>query len=218
MSELRAEEVGVLAMGSHEERHGAALPPDTDARIASHVAQEAARRTEAKFIGILRSSYELPGIDTGRHQSLEEVLEELRAKLRDVKKTHGIKAVIIVNGHGGNNPIRECIPSLEKEIGARLIFNSTIIDLEGPHAATEELSMGAAVGITDESKLTQHTDFTHYPEVGFVGLHEARRLYKWAEQHAIEVERAGVRVDRALGEKLLARAITNVVNDVRKLC
>lgn len=214
---MSAEDVGVLAMGSHEERHGAALPPDTDAKIAFHVALEAAKRTGAKFLGVLRMSYELPGIDTGHHHTLEALSEELRASLQHAKSSLVLRAVVLVNGHGGNIPLRERLPAIEAELGIRLVFNNTIIDLEGPHAATEELSMGAAVGITDESKLTQHTDFTHYPEVGFVGLHEARRLYKWAEQHAIEVERAGVRVDRALGEKLLARAITNVVNDVRKL-
>ncbi|HDI12537.1 MAG TPA: creatinine amidohydrolase, partial [Hadesarchaea archaeon] len=31
-----SKEIGVLAIGSHEERHGAALPPDTDAKIATY--------------------------------------------------------------------------------------------------------------------------------------------------------------------------------------
>jgi len=206
----------VLALGSHEERHGAALPPDTDAKIASHVALEAARRTGVKFLGVIYRSYELPGIDTGHHHALEEVLEELRVALLQAKSALGIRAVVIVNGHGGNTPLRERLPAIEAELGVRLIFNNTIIDLEGPHAATEELSMGAAIGIADESKVAEHGNFSRYPEVGFVGLLEARKRYEWAESQAREVEAGGVRADRELGRRLLERAVMSVVNDVKK--
>jgi 2-amino-5-formylamino-6-ribosylaminopyrimidin-4(3H)-one 5'-monophosphate deformylase len=214
---LDLSKIGVLALGSHEERHGAALPPDTDAKIASYVALESARRTGVKFLGVVYSSYELPGIDTGHHHTLEELLEELRTILRQAKNALGVTAVVLVNGHGGNTPLRERLPEIEAELGMRLVFNNTIIDLEGPHAATEELSMGAAVGIADESKVTEHTDFSRYPEVGFVGLREARKRYEWAERQAREVEAEGVRVDRELGRELLERAIVDAINDVKKL-
>lgn len=209
--------VGILAMGSHEERHGAALPPDTDAKLASHVASEAAKRTGARFIGVLYSSYELPGIDTGRHQSLEQVLEELRRTLLDAKRSLGISTVVLVNGHGGNEPLREQLPALEKELGMPIVFNNTLIELEGPHAATGELSMGAVIGIADVSKIAEQTDFERHPEVGFVGLKEARRRYAWAEQQAREVEKGSLRIDKFLGEKLLECAIVDVMNDIREL-
>lgn len=214
---LDAGKVGVMALGSHEERHGAALPLDTDATLASHVAQEAAKRTGARFIGVLYSSYELPGIDTGEHQSLEHVLNELRTALFSARRALGIKSAVLVNGHGGNEPLRERLPALEAELGIRLVFNNTLIELEGPHAATGELSMGAAVGITDESRMIEHADFARHPEVGFVGLHGARRRYDWAEQQAQEVLRVGLRVDRYLGDKLLECAVIDIMNDVREL-
>ncbi len=217
MSELRAEEVGILAMGSHEERHGAALPPDTDAKIASHVALEAAKRTEAKFLGVLHRSYELPGVDTGRHHTLEALSEELRVCLQNAKRSLVLRAVVIVNGHGGNIPLRERLPAVEAELGMRLVFNNTVIDLEGPHAGTEELSMAAAIGIANPSKLNEHVDFVRHPEVGFVGMSEARKLYEWAERHARQVERDGVRVDVELGKKLLEQATIDVVSDVHEL-
>lgn len=209
--------VGILALGSHEERHGAALPLDTDAKLASYVAQEATKRAGAKFIGILYSSHELPGIDTGKHQPLEKVLEELRTVLHNAKSSLGVKAAVLVNGHGGNEPLREQLHALEEELGMRLIFNNTLIDLEGPHAATGELSMGAAVGIVDFPKMVEHADFARHPEVGFVGLREVRRRYDWAERQAREVEKSGVRVDKFLGEKLLECAIVDVINEVQEL-
>ncbi|MGQ9788893.1 MAG: 2-amino-5-formylamino-6-ribosylaminopyrimidin-4(3H)-one 5'-monophosphate deformylase [Candidatus Hadarchaeaceae archaeon] len=210
-------EVGILALGSHQERHGAVLPPDTDARLASYVAQEAAQRTGARFLGVLGSSYELPEIDTGEHQSLDQVKDELRRTLLYARQNLGIERVVIVNGHGGNGALREWIPVLEEELGMRLHFNNTIIDLEGPHAGTGELSMGAAIGIADESKLAEHSDFSKHPEVAFIGLKSVREKYRWAEEQAREVEKFGLRIDRYLGEKLLECAIVDVVNDVREI-
>jgi len=212
-----SEHVGILALGSHNERHGAALPPDTDAKLASHVAQEAAKRTGAKFLGILQSSYELPEINTGRHQSLDDVLAELRTVLLNAKKSLGIKAVVLVNGHGGNGILREWVTKIETELNMRLAFNNTIINLEGPHAATGELSMAAAIGIADESRIGEHTDFKRYPEVAFIGLREARKRYVWAERQAQEVEKLGLRIDKYLGKKLLECAIADVINDVREI-
>ena len=204
-----------MALGSHEERHGAALPLDTDAKLASHVACESAKRTGAKFLGVLHSSYELPGIDTGVHQTLGEVIEELRTKLENAKKTLGIRAVVLVNAHGGNKPLREHLGKLEHEVGLRLRFNTKINDLEGPHAGTGELSMGAAIGITNATKLVEHLEFERYPEVGFVGLEEARERYPWAERHAREVLERGVRIEKELGNELLERVITSVIKDIR---
>ncbi len=210
-------DVGILAMGSHNERHGAALPPDTDAKLASHVAREASERIKAKFLGILRSSYEFPEINTGEHQSLEQLLEELRVMLLSAKQNFGIKAVVLVNGHGGNGILREWIPTLEGELGVRLTFNNVIINLEGPHAATGELSMADAIGIADESKMADHSDFVKHPEVGFVGLSVVRKRYKWSEKLAEEVEKFGLRIDKRFGEKLLECAIIDVINDVLEI-
>ncbi len=214
---MKPEDIGVMAIGSHEERHGAALPLDTDSKLASHVAQEAAKISGAKFIGVLYSSYELPGIDTGVHQPMETVLEEITTALSNAKRMLGIKAVVLVNGHGGNIPIREKIPDIEKKIGIRIVLNNTLVEIEGPHAATGELSMGATLGIVDLSKLTEHSDFTQYPEVGFVGMTEVRRKYPWADNRANEVTRLGIRTSHYLGGKLLECAINDVINTINEI-
>ncbi|MCD6248148.1 MAG: 2-amino-5-formylamino-6-ribosylaminopyrimidin-4(3H)-one 5'-monophosphate deformylase [Hadesarchaea archaeon] len=208
--------VGVLALGSHNERHGAALPLDTDARIAEHIAREASRRTGARFLGVLKSSYELPWIDTGEHQSLEELVDEVIRVLKKAKKK-GMEAVVLVNAHGGNQKLQEKLDVIQRETGILVKFNGTIIELEGPHAGTGELSIGAAIGIADESKLKEHADFSRHPEVGFVGFHEARKRYPWAEKHAREVLEQGVRIDKSLGAKLLEQAIAKVCKDIEKI-
>jgi 2-amino-5-formylamino-6-ribosylaminopyrimidin-4(3H)-one 5'-monophosphate deformylase len=210
-------EIGLLALGSHDERHGAVLPLDTDAKIASHIALEAAKRTGARFLGVIHSSYELPDIDTGHHQTLEQLLDELRATLSAAKMTLGIKGAVLVNGHGGNDEVKNHLSGLEEKAGVRLIFNNKVVELEGPHAGTGEVSIGAAIGIADKSRLPEHTNFERHPEVGFVGLKSARKRYDWAEHHARQVTERGVHVDYLLGGKLLQLAILDVMEDVRKL-
>lgn len=214
---MRVEDVGILAMGSHRERHGSALPEDADAKLASHVALEAAKRTGAKFLGVLHRSHELPHIDTGLHGSLEDLVEELSESLMRARKCLGIRAAVIVNGHGGNNPVSEKIREVERRVGIKLRFNTRLIELEGPHAGTEEVSMGAAIGIARKEKLKEHCDFSRHPEVGFVGLREAREAYPWAEEHARVVERRGVRIQERRGARMLEEAIGSVVKDVRSL-
>ena len=45
--------IGILALGSHLENHGPALPIDTDAKIASYIAFKAALESGAKFLGVI---------------------------------------------------------------------------------------------------------------------------------------------------------------------
>ncbi|KXB03503.1 hypothetical protein AKJ45_01400 [candidate division MSBL1 archaeon SCGC-AAA261F19] len=209
-------EVGVLALGSHQERHGAALPLDTDARIAEYIAREAVKRTGVNFLGVLQSSYELPCIKTGKHQSLGELAEELKDVIRDAK-SEGIEGIVLVNAHGGNEKLEERLTEIENKLKVNLIFNSTICKIEGPHSGTGEVSIGAVLGFADKSRLKEHTSFERYPEVGFVGFEELRERYPWAEKHAREVLDRGIEVDESLGRGLLNEAIADVVNDTQRL-
>jgi 2-amino-5-formylamino-6-ribosylaminopyrimidin-4(3H)-one 5'-monophosphate deformylase len=159
----------------------------------------------------------LPGINTGRHQTIERIIDELKTALLKAKETLNIEAVVLVNAHGGNEPLKRRLSELEGHVGLRIVFNDKIVELEGPHAATGELSIGAAIGIADVSRLKEHVDFNRHPEVGFVGLKEARKRYSWAEQHAQEVSERGVQVDLRLGRKLLQLAISDVVKNIGEL-
>ena len=123
----------------------------------------------------------------------------------------------MVNAHGGNKPLRDHLKKLERDVGLRLRLNTRMNELEGPHAGTGELSMGASIGIAEASKLAEHLDFGRHPEVGFVGLREARQRYPWAERHARELLERGVRIDEALGARLLELSIASVVEDIQRL-
>jgi len=211
----KVHKVGILALGSHLENHGAALPIDTDSKIAAHLAFQAAVRTGAKYLGILYAATEYSYVKHGKHLTPDDlVLKRLKPTLHAAKNSLNIQMVVLVNGHGGNVLIKNYLKRLEKELNLKILFNNKIVEIEGPHAGTGELSMGAVLGILDEEKLEEHCKFNEYPEVGMVGLKEAREESEGIDAGAREVLNIGICVDEEYGEYLLETAIEDVVKDV----
>jgi 2-amino-5-formylamino-6-ribosylaminopyrimidin-4(3H)-one 5'-monophosphate deformylase len=207
--------VGLLALGSHLENHGAALPIDTDSKIAAHLALQASLRTGAKFLGILYAAAEYSYVKHGKHVTPPDLVEKrLKPTLQAAKTCLNLEKIVLVNGHGGNVPIKEYLSNLEEELGLKILFNNKIVEIEGPHAGTGELSIGAVLGILNDKKLEEHCKFEEYPEVGMVGLKEAREKSEGIEAGAREILDSGVCVDEELGEYLLEEAIEDVVKDV----
>lgn len=214
----KVHEIGVLAIGSHLENHGSALPIDTDSKIAAHIALQASLKTGAKFLGILYAATEYEYIKHGIHIDAEELAtNRLLPTLKAAKKCLKIKKVVIVNGHGGNIPLIDHLSDVEKKSALEIIFNNKIVEIEGPHAGTGELSIGSILGIVDESKLEKHCNFSKYPEVGMVGFRKARKIDEGINEGAKTVENEGVCIDIELGNKLLETGIEDVINNIYKL-
>jgi len=210
--------VGVLAVGSHLENHGAALPIDTDSKIAAYVGLQASLITGAKFLGILYSATEYEYVEHGIHQEPEELVnKQLIPTLISAKKLLQLDAVVLVNGHGGNVPVKDYLEHVQSETNLKIIFNNKIVEIEGPHAGTGEVSVGELLGILDKNKLKEHSNFENYPEVGMVGLEKARRAEKGIDKGALEVLKHGVCIDLELGESILQTAIVAVMDDVKEL-
>ncbi|MBZ2165679.1 2-amino-5-formylamino-6-ribosylaminopyrimidin-4(3H)-one 5'-monophosphate deformylase [Methanobacterium spitsbergense] len=210
--------VGILAIGSHLENHGAALPIDTDSKIASYIALQASLITGAKFLGVLYAATEYPFIDHGKHLEPEVLVEkQLIPTLKSAKKCLDLDWVVLVNGHGGNNPVKEFIETIQEKSQLKIVFNNKIVEIEGPHAGTGEISIAALLGFLNASKLDEHCEFDKYPEVGMVGLEEARKIDSGIDKGAREVENLGVCVDMNLGESMLETAIVDVIHDIEKI-
>ncbi len=208
--------IGIFALGSYHERHGPALPPDTDAKIAEYIAKKVAKKTKANFLGTLKSSYELAEIKTGKHDEIEDLTEELKSETENAK-TNEFTNIVLINAHGGNQELEKFIPEIEEDLGVRLKMNSTICNIEGPHAGTGEISIGKIIGITDENKIEEQNRLEKYPEIGFHGIKEARKKYRWAEKHAQEVEQEEIKIDNATGKKLLKEAIESGIKSVEEI-
>ncbi len=214
----KVHETGVLAVGSHLENHGAALPIDTDSKIAAYLALQASLRSGAKFLGILYAAAEYDYINHGIHMDAKQLARnQLIPTLRSAKKCMNIKKVVLVNGHGGNIPLLDYIEEIEKKIELKIIFNNKIVEIEGPHGGTGELSMGSILKIVDESRLPEHCDFKKYPEVGMVGFKEARNMDEGINEGAKTVEEEGVCIDLELGNELLEIAINDIIKDIKNL-
>ena len=86
--------IGIIALGSHLENHGPALPIDTDAKIGAHIAFQSSLQTGAKFLGIIFPAYELDTIDHGVHVSLDTLKENVITTLNSAKKFLDIEKVV----------------------------------------------------------------------------------------------------------------------------
>ena len=145
--------IGIIALGSHLENHGPALPIDTDAKIGAHIAFQSALQSGAKFLGIMYPAHELDTIDHGVHVSLETLKEEVVKTLINAKKFLDVEKVIIVNSHGGNIPLMHELWDIEDRTDMYVVFNNKVISSEGPHGGSGELSMAKVLGIVNEEEL-----------------------------------------------------------------
>ena len=215
--DLGVHKIGIIALGSHLENHGPALPIDIDAKIAAHIAFQASLESGAKFLGIIFPAYELDTIDHGVHVSLDVLKENVIDTLNSAKKFLGIEKVIIVNAHGGNIPLMSELWEIEDETELAITFNNKIISSEGPHAGSGELSMAKVLGILNEMELENQANVHEYEEVGLYGFKQARRDDPNIEAGAKDVEENGVYVDEDYGKRLFNLAINTVLFDVEKM-
>ena len=209
--------IGIIALGSHLENHGPALPIDTDAKIGAHIAFQSALQSGAKFLGIMYPAHELDTIDHGVHVSLETLKEEVVKTLINAKKFLDVEKVIIVNSHGGNIPLMHELWDIEDRTDMYVVFNNKVISSEGPHGGSGELSMAKVLGIVNEEALKNQSDVNKYEEIGLYGFKQARHDDPNIEAGARDVEENGVYIDEEYGKRLFDLAISSVLLDVEKL-
>ena len=209
--------IGIIALGSHLENHGPALPIDTDAKIGAHIAFQASLETGAKFLGIIFPAYELDEIDHGIHVSLDELKENVINTLNSAKKYLDIEKVVIVNAHGGNIPLMAELWEIEDKTDLAIVFNNKVISSEGPHGGSGELSMAKVLGIINENEIENQANVNEYEEIGLYGFKKARENDPNIEEGARDIEENGVYVDEDYGKRLFNLAINSVLLDVEKL-
>ena len=209
--------IGIIALGSHLENHGPALPIDTDAKIGAHIAFQSALQSGAKFLGIMYPAHELDTIDHGVHVSLETLKEEVVKTLINAKKFLDVEKVIIVNSHGGNIPLMHELWDIEDRTDMYVVFNNKVISSEGPHGGSGELSMAKVLGIVNEEELKNQSDVNKYEEIGLYVFKQARHDDPNIEAGARDVEENGVYIDEEYGKRLFDLAISSVLLDVEKL-
>ena len=209
--------VGIIALGSHLENHGPALPIDTDAKIGAHIAFQSSLRSGAKFLGVIFPAYELDTIDHGVHVSLEELKENVIATLNSAKKFLDVDRIVIVNAHGGNIPLMTELWEIEDATDMAIVFNNKVISSEGPHGGSGELSMAKVLGIVNEDELDNQANVNEYEEVGLYGFSQARKDDPNIDEGARDVEENGVYIDEEYGERLFNLSINTVILDVEKL-
>jgi len=138
--------VAVLPIGSIE-IHGPHMPTGTDSIAVYKVAKMAAEKEEAVVLPPLYYAYvpenrHFPGTISLTAKTLLSVLEEVCDEIA----RNGFKKILIVNGHGGNNPLLKVFlrDNLTKKKSYVLY---AMIDPWAPlHELTEKLREGRTIG------------------------------------------------------------------------
>ena len=80
-------QIGIIALGSHRENHGTALPIDTDSKIAANIALNVATKTGATFLGIFYGATEYDFVKHGIHLKKDDLIKlgEFIGSLKNLK-------------------------------------------------------------------------------------------------------------------------------------
>lgn len=181
-SYFSSNDLAILPVGSTEQ-HGPQNPLGTDHMIAYALALEAGRRTGALVLppipyGVSVHHSHFPGTIWVREEVFKEYVRDVILSLAE----HGVRKVVVVNGHGGNlNALLSLARELRREGILVVIYEWwTLPDLEKlfsrdelGHAAAAETSLnlylhGEAVKMgeaVDEAPARLPTDgIAYYPE------------------------------------------------------
>ncbi len=128
----KAEGVCIIPMGVLE-KHGPHLPLGTDVYTAREISQRAAQREYCivypyYFVGQIFEAKHQPGTVAYSTELIYKMLEETCQEI----SRNGIKKIILVNSHGGNNAFLQyfCQSQLEKEKDYVVYFFRNEIDPE----------------------------------------------------------------------------------------
>ena len=106
---------------------------------------------------------------------------------------------------------------IENQTGLDIIFNNKLIETEGPHGGSGELSMGKILNILDDNQVKNQGNLELYSEIGLYAFKEARQNDPGIDAGAKDVEENGVYLDEDYGKELLSLAINSVLLDTEKL-
>lgn len=131
---LKTVEIAIIPVGAHEQ-HGPHMTESCDAVLAEAMASKLAERMHPKALvtptvpmGISPHHMNFPGTITLRPETLLSVLRDMVESL----KRHGIRRVLFMNGHGGNQSLlNTACATLSQELEVECYFAKTTASAKG---------------------------------------------------------------------------------------
>jgi len=122
---LQDVKLAIIPVGSHEQ-HGPHLAMSVDIAGAELFARKLAEKTHPLCLlapplnfGISIHHMPFPGTLTLQPETFEKVLLEVASSLR----THGIRRILVVNGHGGNQGVLNTVSvKMRQDLGIRMAY------------------------------------------------------------------------------------------------
>jgi creatinine amidohydrolase/Fe(II)-dependent formamide hydrolase-like protein len=201
---LRGVRVAVMPLGSWEQ-HGESLPLYTDTMIACAVAGELAERLGAALLpplayGVSQEHMDFPLTATLAPETLCRVLSEIWGSL----ERHGVEAVVVVNGHGGNKAALEACASQWNYTRRMKVIPITVWDF------VEGLEEGDVHAGRGEASMVAYLQGGEYEGEGRLctPMYPLRRTAECSPTGSVYPGRW--RSDRGLGERLLKGSVERV--------
>ena len=220
VSEIRKNPVAIIPVGSIEQ-HGPHLPISTDSDIISFIAQKVAERTRALVLPTVQC-----GVSSEHHpffnlSTSPGTLQKYIASICVSLWKNGVRTIIILNGHHGNQSALKRIPTIATKgrKGLRILvcpywhFMKRRFD----HAGFVETSIMLAIsGRVEMGKAERGLDEGDYTK------RELERLGRIANRSFISVTKNGVWGDprgstASEGRKILAEVTSSIVRKIRSL-
>lgn len=122
---LEEVKLAIIPVGSHEQ-HGPHLAMSVDIAGAELFAQKLAEKTHPLCLlapplnfGISGHHMPFPGTLTLQPETFEKVLMDVAASLQ----AHGIRRILVVNGHGGNQSVLNTVSArMRQELAVRMVY------------------------------------------------------------------------------------------------
>ena len=148
---LARTDVAIIPVGSIEQ-HGPHLPLGTDIYAAVQTCQLIAQRTDvliapAVFAGLSEHHMGFPGTIALSPETFEAVVYETAQSLI----AHGVRKILIYNGHGGNTvSVQNVLNRINQETGATAVFLNTI-PVPAPNPPEKEIPYDFHAGVGETS-------------------------------------------------------------------
>jgi len=232
-NKFKRQNLAIIPVGSVEQ-HGPHLPLDTDTYDAYYLAKEAAKRVKGEkpivlppiYYGVSYHHMKFVGTISISPNTLQALIVEISRSL----KRYGVKKILIVNGHGGNEPaLRTAAQILKHEEGLQIFIESGGLiskEIKKVIKTKNDVHAGECETSTSLANREELVDKSRIPDED--AKYPSKHLEFSAEERIIwgfnidEISKQGVlgnpkRASKEKGERLWKAAISNLSKFIEEI-
>lgn len=218
---IKTKKTAILPVGSLEQ-HGAHLPVSTDTDIVTEISARLAKKCGFMLLPTVWCGVSFEHAPFFNLSVSKNTLKRFLFEICDSLGKNGIRRIIILNGHHGNQKaLNELQNTVEKKLRGRpellVISYWKFMQMQFDHAGFVETSLMLAATTKVNMKLAKKGLITNG-----MSQRQKSRLSKIASVHFIKAARNGVwgdptKATKRDGRAILSKTIKNIIKTLSKL-